>query len=72
LFQTVGWYLTSVAWNIGREGDVDLDPDLSGAVTDGLLDSDFAATNLALGAGQVFANHCTYIYLDNSKSLIVF
>jgi len=52
LFQTVGWFLTSLVWNIGRGGSVDLDPDIAGAVGNGLLDSDFAATNLALGAGQ--------------------
>jgi len=51
-FQTIGWYLTSIVWNIGRGGAVDLDPDFSGAISEGLLDSDFAATNLALGAGQ--------------------
>jgi len=72
LFQTVGWYLTSVAWNIGREGEVDLDPDLSGAVTDGLLDSDFAATNLALGAGQFvfyFLLWSTVISYGNTNSV---
>jgi len=52
LFQTVGWYLSSLVWNSGRSGAVDLDPDFSGAITDGLLNPDFAATNLALGAGQ--------------------
>jgi hypothetical protein len=53
LFQTVGWYLTSLVWNIGRGGAVDLDPDFEGAINSGLLDSDFAATNLSFGAGQV-------------------
>jgi hypothetical protein len=53
VFQTVGWFLTSLAWNIGRGGEVDLDPDISGAITNGLLDSDFASINLAVGAGQV-------------------
>ena len=53
LFQTVGWSITSFLWNISRTGTTGGDPDISGAVNEGLLDRDFAATNLALAAGQV-------------------
>ena len=53
LFQTVGWSITSFLWNISRTGTTGGDPDISGAINEGLLDRDFAATNLALAAGQV-------------------
>ena len=51
----MGWSLASYIWGIARQGngDIDADPNITGAIQDGLLDADFAATNLALGAGQV-------------------
>ena len=52
-FQTVGWYLSSAVWNSLRPGVNSLDPDIPGSITDGLINTDFSATNLALGAGQV-------------------
>ena len=52
-FQTVGWYVSSAVWNSLRPGVNSLDPDIQGSITNGLIDGDFSATNLALGAGQV-------------------
>ena len=53
VFNTVGWFLTSLAWSQLRGQDVVWDPDFRGAINDGLLDSEFAATNLAVGTGAV-------------------
>ena len=49
----MGWALSSAVWNSLRPGVNSLDPDISGSITDGLINGDFSATNLALGAGQV-------------------
>ena len=53
IFNTIGWFVTSLAWSQLRGQDVVWDPDFSGAITDGLLDSEFAATNLAVSTGAV-------------------
>ena len=52
-FQTVGWAVSSAVWNALRPGVNSLDPDIQGSINNGLIDGDFSATNLALGAGQV-------------------
>ena len=49
----MGWALSSAVWNSLRPGVNSLDPDIPGSITDGLINGDFSATNLALGAGQV-------------------
>jgi len=51
-FQTVGWFLSSLVWNSLRPGVNSLDPDIPLSVTDGLINGDFAFSNLALAAGQ--------------------
>jgi len=51
-FQTVGWFLSSLVWNSLRPGVNSLDPDIPLSITDGLINGDFAFSNLALAAGQ--------------------
>ena len=54
MFNTVGWGLVSTVWSSIRGGDnVSWDPDFRGAVTSGLLNTDFAVTNLFVSAGAV-------------------
>ena len=53
VFTTIGWFFTSLFWSQLRGQEVDWDPDFRGAITDGLLDSNFAATELAVGGGAV-------------------
>ena len=54
MFNTVGWGLVSTVWSSLRGGDnVSWDPDFRGAVTSGLLNTDFAVTNLFVSAGAV-------------------
>ena len=57
IFNTVGWYLTSLAWSSLRGGNVSWDPEFREALNNGLLSQDFAATNLAVGAGAVSSNN---------------
>ena len=63
VFTTVGWGLVSTVWSSLRGGDnVSWDPDFRGAVTSGLLNTDFAVTNLFVSAGAVsviIENICT-------------
>ena len=49
----MGWYLTSLAWSSIRGSSVSWDPQVGDAITNGLLSEDFAASNLAVGAGSV-------------------
>ena len=49
----MGWAVSSAVWNALRPGVNSLDPDIQGSINNGLIDGDFSATNLALGAGQV-------------------
>jgi len=51
-FQTIGWGLGSLVWNSLRPGVNDLDADIPLSITDGLVNEDFAFTNLSLAAGQ--------------------
>jgi hypothetical protein len=53
IFNTIGWFITSLFWSQLRGQDVVWDPDFRGAITSGLLDSEFAATNLAVSGGAV-------------------
>ena len=55
-FQTIGWGLGSLVWNSLRPGVNDLDADIPLSITDGLVNEDFAFTNLSLAAGQVNNN----------------
>ena len=52
----MGWFLTSLAWSYLRGGQVSWDPQVRDALNNGLLSQDFAATNLAVGAGAVSSN----------------
>merc|ERR1711992_218999 len=51
-FQTVGWLVGCLIWNSLRPGVNDLDPNFPLTITDGLLNTEFSATNLALALGQ--------------------
>ena len=53
MFNTIGWYLTSLLWSSVRGGQVSWDPQIRDALDNGLLSSEFAGTNLAVGAGSV-------------------
>ena len=53
IFQTVGWVGGSLIWNALRPGVNDLDPNFPLVITDGLLNTEFSATNLALALGSV-------------------
>ena len=52
-FNTIGWFFTSLIWSQFRGQEVSWDPDFRGAITNNLLDAEFAATNLAVSAGGV-------------------
>merc|ERR1712241_665707 len=52
LFQTVGWVGGSLIWNALRPGVNDPDPNFGLTLTDGLPNTEFSATNLALALGQ--------------------
>jgi len=52
IFQTVGWLGGSLLWNTLRPGVNDLDPNFPLVITDGLLNTEFSATNLALALGS--------------------
>ena len=68
LFQTVGWGLGSLVWNSLRPGVNSLDPDIPLSITDGLINGDFAATNLALAAGQVTNEELIHTINSNLSS----
>ena len=54
IFQTVGWVGGSLLWNSLRPGVNSPDPELALTLTtEGLLNPEFSATNLALALGQV-------------------
>merc|ERR1712037_603162 len=52
IFQTVGWVGCALIWNTLRPGVNDSDPNFHLTLTDGLLNTEFSSTNLALALGQ--------------------
>ena len=66
VFNTVGWGLVSTVWSSIRGGDnVSWDPDFRDAVTSGLLNTDFAVTNLFVSAGAVSRYIIFIVYLTH-------
>ena len=53
MFNTVGWFSMSMLWSSIRGDNVPWDPDIRGAVTNGLLNTDFAVVNISIGVGVV-------------------